>query len=85
MIDRVRLAAPADQVEALMGRWGSVEPIDDGDERECRMVLNTDTLDWPVMILANLDCAFTVEGPAELGELLERVGRRFVRSAEPRG
>ncbi|WP_220453988.1 helix-turn-helix transcriptional regulator [Nocardioides immobilis] len=82
---RVRLAAPADQVEALMGRWGSVEPISDGDEGECRMTLNTDTLDWPVMILANLDCAFTVEGPAELGELLERVGRRFVRSAAPRG
>ncbi|WP_220794734.1 helix-turn-helix transcriptional regulator [Nocardioides pelophilus] len=72
---RVRLAAPADEVEAVMGRWGSVEPLTDG---ECRMVLNTDTLDWPVMILANLDCAFTVEGPAELSELLERVGRRFV-------
>jgi predicted DNA-binding transcriptional regulator YafY len=74
---RVRLAAPADEVEALMGRWGSVEPIADG---ECRMTLNTDSFDWPVMILANLDCAFTVEGPAELAELLERVGRRFVRS-----
>jgi hypothetical protein len=32
------------------------------------------------MILANLDCAFTVEGPHELAVLLERVGRRFVRS-----
>jgi len=72
---RVRLRAPADKVEALMGRWGSVEPIADG---ECRMVLNTDTFDWPVMILANLDCAFTIEGPAALSELLERVGRRFV-------
>ncbi|WP_322936892.1 helix-turn-helix transcriptional regulator [Nocardioides bizhenqiangii] len=72
---RVRLAASADEVEALMGRWGSVEPISD---TECRMLLNTDTLDWPVMILANLDCPFTVEGPAELADLLERVGRRFV-------
>lgn len=72
---RVRLQAPAEEVEALMRRWGSVEPIADG---ECRMVLNTDTFDWPVMILANLDCAFTVEGPAELSELLDRVGRRFV-------
>jgi predicted DNA-binding transcriptional regulator YafY len=72
---RVRLQAPADEVEALMGRWGSVESIADG---ECRMVLNTDAFDWPVMILANLDCAFTIEGPAELSELLERVGRRFV-------
>ncbi|MDZ5621587.1 YafY family protein [Nocardioides sp. HM23] len=72
---RVRLAAPADEVEALMSRWGTVEPISD---TECRMLLNTDTLDWPVMILANLDCPFTVEGPAELADLLERVGRRFV-------
>ena len=64
-----------------MGRWGSVEPISDGSDGECRMLLNTDTLDWPVMILANLDCAFTVEAPAELSELLERVGERFVRSA----
>jgi predicted DNA-binding transcriptional regulator YafY len=72
---RIRLQAPADEVEALMGRWGSVESIADG---ECRMVLNTDAFDWPVMILANLDCAFTIEGPAELSELLERVGRRFV-------
>ena len=78
---RVRVSAPADEVEALMGRWGSVEPISDGSEGECRMLLNTDTLDWPVMILANLDCAFTVEAPAELSELLERVGERFVRSA----
>jgi hypothetical protein len=38
---RVRLAAPADEVEALMGRWGSVEPIAD---EECRMTLNTDSL-----------------------------------------
>jgi predicted DNA-binding transcriptional regulator YafY len=74
---RVRLAAPADEVEALMGRWGSVEPLGNG---ECRMTLNTDSFDWPVMVLANLDCAFTVEAPGELVELLERVGRRFVRS-----
>lgn len=74
---QIRLAVPAAEAEAVMGRWGSVEPISDD---ECRMTLNTDTLDWPVLVLANLDCAFTVEGPRELSELLERVGRRFVRS-----
>ncbi len=79
---RVRLAAPADEVEALMGRWGSVEQLGDA---ECRMTLNTDSFDWPVMILANLDCAFTVEAPSELADLLDRVGRRFVRSAAPPG
>ena len=75
---RVRLEAPAAEVEALMGRWGTVEPIPGGTDGECRMVLNTDTFDWPVFILANLDCPFTVEGPPELAELLARVGRRFV-------
>jgi predicted DNA-binding transcriptional regulator YafY len=79
---RVRMSAPAADVEAVMGRWGTVEPITDD---ECRMLLNTDTLDWPVLVLANLDCAFTVEGPPELSELLERVGQRFVRSAAPPG
>ena len=71
---RVRLAAPAAAVEAMMGRWGTVETISDG---ECRMLLNTDSLDWPVLVLAGLDCDFTVEGPAELDELLARLGRRF--------
>ncbi|KAA1428008.1 YafY family transcriptional regulator [Nocardioides antri] len=75
---RVRLAAPAAEVGRMMGRWGSVETVSDG---ECRMILNTDTLDWPVMILAGLDCAFTVEAPDELSALLGRLGERFVRSA----
>jgi predicted DNA-binding transcriptional regulator YafY len=70
---RVRLAAPTADVEAVVGRWGSVEPTGpDG----CRMTLNTDTLDWPVLVLANLDCDFVVEGPDELVGLLDRLGHR---------
>ncbi|MFC7500769.1 WYL domain-containing protein, partial [Nocardioides sp. GCM10030258] len=70
---RVRMTAPAADVEAYMGRWGTVEATGD----TCVMTMNTDSLDWPVMVLANLDCDFTVEEPAELVEVLARVGRRF--------
>ena len=70
---RVRMDAPAADVEAYMGRWGTVEATGDS----CVMTLNTDSLDWPVMILASFDCDFTVEEPAELVEVIARVGRRF--------
>ncbi|UMG93279.1 YafY family protein [Nocardioides sp. TF02-7] len=70
---RVRLAAPAEQIERIMGRWGTVEP--DGPEA-CTMTMNTDTLDWPVLVLAHADCDFEVEEPAELTALLARLGRR---------
>lgn len=81
---RVRVAAPAEQVEAVMGRWGTVEQVDGADGEVCRMVLNTDTLDWPVLVLANLDCDFTVEGPVELADLIDRLGRRFVGAGQAR-
>ncbi len=72
---RARLDAPAPEVTAYLGRWGTVEPLrDDG----CRLTMNTESLDWPVMVLTTLDCDFTVEEPAELVDLLGRVGRRFV-------
>ncbi|WP_418063803.1 helix-turn-helix transcriptional regulator [Pimelobacter simplex] len=70
---RVRMAAPAADVAAYMDRWGTVDDLGDGT---CRMTLNTDTLDWPVLILANFDCDFEVEQPAELGELLTRFAAR---------
>lgn len=71
----VTLAVPAATAAAAVGRWAGIEPL--GEER-CRMTMDTDTLDWPVLVLAGLDCDFTVEGPDELGELLGRLCRRFV-------
>ncbi|TYL52171.1 YafY family transcriptional regulator [Nocardioides sp. BGMRC 2183] len=70
----LRLEAPSDRARAVAGRWAKVEA--DGDNA-CCLTLQTDTLDWPVLILAALDCPFTVEGPAALNELLDRLGRRF--------
>jgi predicted DNA-binding transcriptional regulator YafY len=74
---RVRLSAGADAVEAYVGRWAVVEP----DGAGCVMTMQTDTLDWPIMVLAHLDSEFEVEGPPELVELVARAGERFVRAA----
>lgn len=73
---RVRMAAPAADVAAYMDRWGTVDDLGDGT---CRMTLNTETLDWPVLIIANFDCDFTVEQPAELSALLGRLAARVSR------
>ncbi len=64
---RVRFEVPADVVAGFVGRWAEVEP--DGDAA-CVMTMNTDTLDWPMMVLANVDAEFRIEQPAELVELV---------------
>lgn len=69
----VVVRAPAAEVHAVMGRWGEVEPL---GEQACRMTMSTDSLDWPVLVLANLDRDFEVEGPAELTALIARLGTR---------
>ena len=73
---RVRLAAPADEVDAYVGRWATITPDGPG----CLMTMGTDTLDWPMMVLAHLDCDFTVEDPPELVDLVASAAARFARS-----
>ncbi len=75
---QVRFDVPADVVAGFVGRWADVEP--DGDAA-CVMTMNTDTLDWPMMVLANVDAEFRVEQPAELAELVTRAADRMARSA----
>ncbi len=70
---RVVVEASAAEVEAAVGRWASVEPVGD----RARLTMQTDSLDWPVLALANLDRPFVVEGPVELRDLLRRLGARF--------
>lgn len=77
---RVRMAAPAAEVAGYVGRWADVEAT--GDD-SCVMTMNTDSLEWPVMILANLDHPFTIEAPAELVDVVARVGQRFRTSTAP--
>ncbi len=75
-VARIRFAAPIELVTASAGRWGQVESTPDG----CRLTLNTDRLEWPMMILASVDADFVVEGPPELVELLARTADRFTRA-----
>ncbi len=74
---RVRVAADARVVEEYVGRWATVEPDGDG----CVLAMSTDTLDWPLMVLAHLDHDFTIECPPELVMLVARAGERFGRAA----
>ncbi|HWM72466.1 MAG TPA: YafY family protein [Nocardioides sp.] len=73
---RVRFEVPAELVAGFVGRWADVEP--DGDAA-CVMTMNTDTLDWPMMVLANIDAEFRIEQPAELAELVSRAADRMTR------
>jgi predicted DNA-binding transcriptional regulator YafY len=75
---RVRFEAPAQVVDDFVGRWAEVEPVSDD---ACLMTMNTDTLDWPMMVLANIDAEFRIEEPAELVELTTRTAARFDRAA----
>ena len=77
---RVRFAVPPEVVTALVGNWATIEPVDGG----CRMTMNTETLDWPLMTLAGIDGEFTIEEPAELRNLAAAAGRRLSGSATSR-
>ena len=57
---RVRIDADAAKVAAAVGRWGTAEADPAGG---CVLLMNVDSLEWPVMVLANLEADFEVEGP----------------------
>jgi predicted DNA-binding transcriptional regulator YafY len=67
--------APAADVAQRIGRWGSVTPL---DAAACRVRMEADQLQWPLMALATLDADVSDVSPPEFAALLERVGRRFV-------
>jgi predicted DNA-binding transcriptional regulator YafY len=77
---RLRVALPAAVVEADIGRWATVTPDGDG----CRVRMLTDTLDWPLMVLARMDAAFTIESPPELATAVASAGERFAEAAARR-
>ena len=74
---RVRVATEPEVVARAVGRWGSVEPASGG----CVLEMNVDSLEWPVMVLAQLEADFEVESPTALIELLAHTAARFARSA----
>lgn len=76
---RVRLDATVAEVAAAVGHWGSAS----GTDGDCLLEMNVDALEWPVMVLTQLDRDFTVEGPPELLDLLGRAARRFSSAPGP--
>jgi predicted DNA-binding transcriptional regulator YafY len=66
--------APASRVRERIGRWATVEDIDD---TRCRVRMTVDSLDWPTMALGVAGADFHVVSPPELLGHLHDWGRRF--------
>jgi predicted DNA-binding transcriptional regulator YafY len=74
----VHVRAPAEDVAKVTGRWAEVEVIDDSS---CRLRMDVDTLDWPVLLLGAIDADFEVVSPPELAQRVRVVAARFIRAA----
>ena len=61
-----------------MGRWGTVEAIDDAT---CRLRMTLDALEWPAMVLAAVGADFEVIEPPELRDEVGRIAALFGRAA----
>lgn len=70
----VRFAMPAARLEPMVSGWGEVEA--DGDAG-CIWRIGADTLDWPLMLIAQSGVEVAVLHPPELGELVRETGRRM--------
>jgi predicted DNA-binding transcriptional regulator YafY len=75
----VVLQAAPERVRSVVGHWGTVEPL--GDGQVCRLRMNVDDLAWPVMVLGVLAVPFTIESPDELGERARATGETLLRGA----
>ncbi len=84
----VRVAAPAADVRARIGRWADVQPTGqvapDGqvepDGEGCIVRMTTDQLDWPILALSMVDADFTIVGPPQLREHARTLAARLGRS-----
>ena len=69
--------APAATVRDQVGRWCSVEDVDD---RRCLLRMTADSLDWPTMALGAVAADFEVLSPPELIDHIREWGDRFSRA-----
>ncbi|WP_261571069.1 helix-turn-helix transcriptional regulator [Frankia gtarii] len=76
----VVVAAPAAEVAGVVGRWGTVEEVDD---HACRLRMEVESLDWPAMVLGTVGAPFTIIEPAELTDRVRAMGELFLGSAPP--
>jgi predicted DNA-binding transcriptional regulator YafY len=70
----VLVQAPASAVRERIGRWSTVEDLDD---TRCRVRMTADSLDWPTMALGAVGADFQVVSPPELLDRVRDWGRRF--------
>ena len=70
---RVRVAAEPEVVERAVWHYGTVTPDGDGSVLE----MNVDSLQWPVMVLAQVGAPFEVESPEELRTECARIAGLF--------
>ncbi|MFN8167433.1 MAG: YafY family protein [Candidatus Nanopelagicales bacterium] len=74
--------APADEVQALVGRWSQVEPR---DETSCTVRMTTDALPWAALVLGTCGAVFDVVAPPALHELVADWAARFADAAQRSG
>jgi predicted DNA-binding transcriptional regulator YafY len=74
----VRVARPAGEVKAIVGRWATVDPLGPG---ESRLKLSVDDLSWPIWMLGALAADFTIESPEELRTRARATGEALLRGA----
>lgn len=72
--------APAATVRPRVGRWATVEEVDDTSSR---LRMTTDSLAWPLLALGAVGADFRVVGPPELLDQVREWGTRFSRATGP--
>lgn len=72
--------APAATVRDQVGRWGTVDDVDD---QRCLLRMTSDSLDWPTMALGAVGADFEVLCPPELLAHVRDCGHRFNRATAP--
>ncbi|GAA3410682.1 YafY family protein [Streptosporangium vulgare] len=70
-------AAVADVERVVSPLGGVVEAVDDWS---CRLLMNADGMEWPVLVLAALGADFEVVQPAEFRDYVRATGERFARA-----
>jgi predicted DNA-binding transcriptional regulator YafY len=71
--------APIEHVRRVDGSWATITETADPDRT--RLVIETDSLDWPVLALSALGAEFEVVGPPEFTAHLRGCAERFARCA----
>jgi len=74
----VLVHAPAPTVHDQVGRWATIEAV---DEHCCLLRMAVDSLDWPLLALGALGAEFEVRTPPELVDRVREWSARFARAA----